>query len=104
MKTQHTPGPWFVGQCGHQWYVLDSQVTVDSENRIASVTPRTPGEEEANARIMAAAPELYCELSHLVRLMEPLEREGGLNIPGLATLNGARLALAKVKSWKAPAF
>lgn len=33
------------------------------------------------------------ELSHLVFLMEPLEQSGELNIPGLATLNGARKAL-----------
>jgi DNA-directed RNA polymerase subunit RPC12/RpoP len=33
------------------------------------------------------------ELRHLVRLLEPLEQEGGLAVPGLATLNGARAAL-----------
>jgi hypothetical protein len=37
------------------------------------------------------------ELKHLIRLMEPLEREGGFNIPGLATLNGAREALRKLE-------
>lgn len=38
--------------------------------------------------------ELEKELSHLVRLIEPLERDGTMNIPGLATLNGARSALS----------
>jgi len=38
--------------------------------------------------------ELRRELEHLVFLMEPVEYGGGLNIPGLATLNGARNALA----------
>jgi hypothetical protein len=38
------------------------------------------------------------ELAHLVRLMEPIEKEGGFDIPGLATLNGARAALAKAES------
>lgn len=37
------------------------------------------------------------ELSHLVRLMEPLEHGGSLNIPGLATLNAARDALTKTE-------
>jgi hypothetical protein len=46
-------------------------------------------------RVIAAAPDVARELRHLVRLMEPLEREGGLGIPGLATLNGARAALKK---------
>lgn len=49
-----------------------------------------------DAYLVAAAPNLYRELLHLVRLMEPLE-DGGLNIPGLATLNGARAALAKAE-------
>ena len=39
-------------------------------------------------------PSTRAALAHLVRLMEPLERDGTLNIPGLATLNGAREALA----------
>lgn len=42
-----------------------------------------------------AAPDLARELRHLVRLLEPKEREGGLDVPGLATLNGARAALMK---------
>lgn len=49
-------------------------------------------EVDANARIMAAAPDLYRELLDLVRLLEPVEST--LSIPGLATLNGARAALA----------
>lgn len=36
---------------------------------------------------------LYKELKHLVKLLEPLEQSGGLQVPGLATLNGARAAL-----------
>lgn len=34
------------------------------------------------------------ELEHLVRLLEPQEKAGTLDVPGLATLNGARKALA----------
>jgi hypothetical protein len=51
----------------------------------------------ANARLIAAAPELLAELRHLVRLMEPLEQDGSLHVPGLATLNGARAAIAKAE-------
>ena len=47
----------------------------------------------ANARIADAAPDLYRELAHLVKLLEPCEDQ--LAVPGLATLNGARAALAK---------
>lgn len=41
--------------------------------------------------------ELARELGHLARLLEPQEADGSLSVPGLATLNGARAALAKVK-------
>jgi hypothetical protein len=40
-----------------------------------------------------AGQALHKELAHLVRLLEPLEKDGGLDVPGLATLNGARKAL-----------
>jgi hypothetical protein len=55
-------------------------------------------ELDGYARLIAAAPELYKELKHLVGLLEPLEQDGSLqHVPGLATLNGARAALAKVE-------
>lgn len=44
--------------------------------------------EEAHAAVVK-------ELHHLVRVMAYLEDSGGLNVPGLATLNGARAALRK---------
>jgi len=52
-------------------------------------------QEVAQAKVFAASNELLKELIHLVQLMEPLEQEGKLNIPGLATLNGARNAINK---------
>jgi hypothetical protein len=54
-------------------------------------------ERDANARLIAAAPDLLKELKHLVALMEPLEADGRLHIPGLATVNGARAAIAKAE-------
>lgn len=41
------------------------------------------------------------ELEHLVRLLEPLENAGSLNVPGLATLNSARAAIAKATAERA---
>jgi hypothetical protein len=54
-------------------------------------------ERRATASLVAAAPDLYRELAHLVALMEVPEKAGGLTVPGLATLNGARAALAKAR-------
>ncbi len=58
---------------------------------ICEVTSIRP---EQDAKLIAAAPELLKELQHLVALLEPMERAGTLNVPGLATLNGARKAIA----------
>ena len=51
-----------------------------------------------------AAPDLLAELKHLVGLLEPLEMGGLLNVPGLATLNGARAAIAKAELDDKPYF
>jgi len=56
-----------------------------------------PGDQGGRYVRAKVAEELHKELSHLVKLMEPLELEGGLNIPGLATLNGAREALVNAE-------
>ncbi len=47
--------------------------------------------------VVATAPLLLKELKHLVRLLEPLEQAGTLQVPGLATLNGARAAIEKAE-------
>jgi hypothetical protein len=89
-----TAGPWFVGETigGRQPAVIG-----DGDSVVAIL----PGnwnfctENDADTRLIAAAPDLRDELAQLVRLLEPMERDGSLNVPGLATLNGARAALAK---------
>jgi hypothetical protein len=89
----HTPGPWLIDDDG-QWFAICAD-----NHCIAQVhTPNSASldRQAANARLIAAAPELFAELSHLVRLLEVQEQSGRLNVPGLATLNGARAALAKV--------
>ena len=49
--------------------------------------------EEA-ARLVAAAPELLKELTHLYRCLRPWI-DAGRSVPGIATLNGAEAAIAK---------
>ena len=50
-----------------------------------------------DARLIAAAPDLLNELRHLVRLLEPALNNGTSQVPGLATLNAAHLAIAKAE-------
>lgn len=102
MEAKHTPGPWEasrgIDKEPDRWVVT---VVGPKPWGVATIENGAPGDtlktEEANARLFAAAPELLRELKHLVRLLEPLERDGGLNVPGLATLNGARAAIAKAE-------
>lgn len=54
-------------------------------------------EQAANLCLFLAAPDIYAEFAHLVRLLEPMESAGTLNVPGLATLNGARAVLARAR-------
>jgi hypothetical protein len=44
---------------------------------------------------------LYRELRRLVEALEPLEKDGRMQLPGIATLNGARLALQKSEEYYA---
>lgn len=86
-----TKGSWHVDRiaAGPSFYVIGN----DGED-IARVRG---GELQShpNAHLIAAAPELLRELKHLVSLMEPVEHS--VSIPGLATLNGARAAIAKAE-------
>ncbi len=91
----HTPGPWKVDAGGFPILIEGPQ-----GEYVASIEAATAeGDEQGqiNAALIAAAPELFKELERLVRLMEPREVAGCLNIPGLATLNGPRAALAKAR-------
>lgn len=96
MSTQHTPGPWFlVGNEIHDReakYDASGARTGSTPNSIASVhiypqTPISKGSQEANARLIAAAPEL------LAALIKAVSRQGFTN----EELFEARAAIAKAK-------
>jgi hypothetical protein len=102
-REKHTPGPWMVADSNSYRRIVR---TDRYEPVCCPVTQRdghpdlqfpNGGYKGPDARLIAAAPDLYKELWHLVRLLEPLERDGRLDVPGLATLNGARAALAKAR-------
>lgn len=59
MDTKHTPGPWFVRERNPE----DNSIAIDAEKHyaIARVAPKPfykPNEQEWNARLIAAAPDL----------------------------------------------
>lgn len=96
-ENSHTSGPWkaecrSVCYTGGEW---PEDEFLQWEVRGPKVPSGRGDFMQADAVLIAAAPDLHRELSHLVALLEPLEQSGALNVPGLATLNGARLALSK---------
>jgi hypothetical protein len=52
---------------------------------------------EANARLIAAAPDLLDAIKPLLALLEPVETLGLLAAPELEKLNAARAAIAKAE-------
>jgi hypothetical protein len=99
---KYTSAPWVVSDKhvvarigpGPAYPIVAKCNWVKSEYGSAEITKEQRG---FNVRLIAAAPDLYRELNHLVLLLQPLELEGALDVPGLATLNGARNALAKAE-------
>lgn len=98
MKTEFTPGPWVVDKWGGYGCggIFNDNLSIMKDGlSIAMIQSDISKPVEANAKLIAAAPELLKELNHLVVLLEPLEKDGSLDVPGLATLNGARAAIKK---------
>lgn len=112
-EVKHTPGPWELrytndgklelggstvqstGVYSSVGFGLVADVIYKKTNILGDSHKLQQETFEANAKLVAAAPELLKELMHLVRLLEPVEKNGGLDVPGLATLNGAREAIKK---------
>ena len=73
-KPRHTPGPWHVSELDHatigpRRIVRIADVDVPQAQAVARVYHRT-GETDANARLIAAAPEILTLLERILRDME----------------------------------
>jgi hypothetical protein len=91
-NTQHTPGPWRIGDAGF---------TVFGPPKPGAL-PETiaPVKNRANARLIAAAPELLEVLEDVLPWLQKAEAEGvfaNCAAPqgGLRAINRARAAIAK---------
>lgn len=60
MTKQHTPGPWFYDDS------LKGRLVINSERASVAVIPYLDAEAIANARLIAAAPELLEALKDMV--------------------------------------
>lgn len=86
-----TPGPWFVED-------FDVHALVDGSSRLVAEVSApgkatTPQTLPANARLIAAAPELYDALSELVAMLSGSTRT--MNAPD--AIDAALAALAKAR-------
>lgn len=93
--TQHTPGPWFVNG---PWHIQAAQPTTLPVIPVivAQVTPlrsANQAEREANANLIAAAPELLEALTALVAAISEGCNSEGKFMEGLAY--DARSAISK---------
>jgi len=105
MSTEHTPGPWWATQgCTGTWYVSTRR---DRQPEDAPPSPygaaitcavgdhtetRTSGNEEANARLIAAAPDLLAALRSATFALESAVMLAGLHALAEPAAN-ARAAL-----------
>lgn len=108
MSTKHTPGPWIaihsIPEEGSECFWLRAQpggtICRGFSQEIGTINGPQSGEQEANARLIAAAPEQHAEMLRYLPVLERAEADpelwerltAGL---GIATLNGYRAALAK---------
>jgi hypothetical protein len=89
-QPKHTPGPWFAKRAGDGGY-FEWYVGRDGENSIAEdiTDPVTRDPSEANAHLIAAAPELLGALKMML--------EGGLEGPTSQAIETALATIAKAE-------
>lgn len=80
MTSKHTPGPWFVTD--HRTKYVESRLPSGMIQEIAAVGPTAAdngyGEQQAaNARLIAAAPELLEKLQQLLSAYEQADHRAG---------------------------
>lgn len=103
-QTRFTPGPWSATPDNYNGDVV-MRIRGDDRSRLlftlvypgSLLSAAEKAETAANGYLIASAPDLYAALEHLFKLLEPMEQDGRLQVPGLATLNGARAALRKAR-------
>lgn len=87
VAAKHTAGPWLVSET----------FAVGPAGEIVACTPHNHSRKEANARLIAAAPELLEALQGLVRFTDAVRVQVGMGKTQLERLAKARAAIAKAE-------
>lgn len=98
--TAHTPGPWFVFEGRPCVGGPSGPIDADPAQKTAGIAMcgmrlRTEDEAMANARLIAAAPELLAELEKIVEDARRVECFRNKTVQAIA--NRAKLVIAKAK-------
>lgn len=91
-NANHTPGPWHAGGNGTIIYANDGWGVA---NATVFHWRQEPGTAEANARLIAAAPELLAALEWAVRFIDTYAKKN--SGPATPEINKCRAAIAKAK-------
>lgn len=104
-NTKHAPGPWRIipaNQAIHQWVIGDKE-----GYSIADCEPSGPvwnlDEADANARLIAAAPDLFEALRSCLAEMEAWELDPEMDTAA-EPIRLARAAIAKATGQTAPTY
>lgn len=103
-QTKHTPGPWFIVG----WEIHDRTTyfnthgvrTGETPNSICALHPMPCDNVDANARLIAAAPELLEALEHFIAFYSDENSnvyKGSMPVFLRGVRNEARAAIAKAK-------
>ena len=90
---QHAPGPWKVSKSGRSVSACGIKISQSSRPCAASASAQEAIDRmlQANARLIAAAPDLLEELQELVETLERVD-------PGVYDLDDAKAAIANAQS------
>lgn len=82
--TQHTPGPWTIGSrtAGGCWRVIDAPTWDAFAKVVIKMTDDKADSEQglANARLIAAAPDLLAALKRAREILPTLAEEAGCSV------------------------
>lgn len=97
METRHTPGPWRInGSLITSQAAMALQVAIVYPPKVGNA-PRDIDERDANARLIAAAPDLLDALRLLLDGLQTYAPEFMHGLPKADYIRAARAAIAKAE-------
>jgi len=100
--SNHTPGPWSYWSGYNPFDKIEAQVTAEDGDIVIASYNHLIEEGEANARLMAAAPDLLAALEALFQDYKELADSGDSGFWRLEDLEAGKQAIAAIDRAKCP--